>query len=175
MYKEVTEELIRKKVAETLKERDHWKRICLLILLLLKPGKLASRYFIYDKIQEWELWNLLYDKGIEDTVTRKEEALTAISRTLQNLFLNRFLKKEDLGRQSLPQKEFEKICAKRVLGRPEERKIKPNQKWLQSAFKLSPIGRRLARGILFPSRKKTSSKLPRAYKKGGNHTPNARA
>lgn len=168
MYKKVTDDLVREKVTEISKEHHHWQRVCLLVLLRLPIGKLASRYFIYDKIQEWDCLNLSCRQGVGDMVKNRVVALLTISKVLRNLFLDGYLRKEDLDRRSLSQKEFEKICEKRVLGRPEQQELKPNHKWLQSAYYLSPEGRKLAREILFPPRKKRVARNTYERKRGGD-------
>lgn len=63
----------------------HWEEICLLILSLLPPGKLASKVFIYDKMQKW--YPLDPDKNY----------LKSIAKALHNLYLKRLIIKEDLN------------------------------------------------------------------------------
>ncbi|KKP68541.1 MAG: hypothetical protein UR66_C0005G0088 [Candidatus Moranbacteria bacterium GW2011_GWE1_35_17] len=156
MYKKATEDLVRAKVEELLRDH-HWRRVCLLILLLPKCYKLVSKYFIYDKIQKWGLWNPSCNQEIDTVAKYKANTLATISKTLQSLSLDGYLRKEDLGRTSLSQIKFEKICEKRVLGRPEQQELMAGKKWIQAAFKLSPDGRRLARKILFPPKRKKLS------------------
>lgn len=171
MYKKVTEDLVKEKVAEILKEGHHWQRVCLLILLLMPLAKRASKYYIYDKIQEWTLLDL-----------PRVSTLLAISKALHDLLLAGYLRKEDLIRRSLSQKEFEKICKNKVLGRPEHLKLQekvlenPEQlavqsRWIHSAYYLSPEGRKLARSILFPPRprKKRSSHNHLHWKREGEN------
>lgn len=167
MYKEIPEDLIMAKAKE-LPVNDVWrKEVCLLILLLLLQGELASKYFIFKKMEEWGLLKLFFIKRINSVMRNEEDILEAISRTLLNLFENGYLRKEDLARKSLHEKGFEEICEKRVLGRPKQKNPRSPHRWIQSAYKLSPKGRKLAKSILFPPKKKRAFCNPIRRKPGG--------
>lgn len=166
MYKIIPEESLREKVAELLENR-HWRRVCLLILLLLPQGKLASRYFIYNKIEEWGLWELPCNREIDDVMDDKTNTLSVISKTLYILNTEGFLHKEDLSR--MPPVKFEKFCRERVLGR---REVEFSLRWVQSVFYLSPKGRKLAKETLFPP-KKLFHNFFRLNRKGGNRKSSA--
>lgn len=185
MYKKVTADLVIEKVKKLHRDGNWRKKVCLLVLLLLSRGKLASKYFVFDKIEEWELWGLFFNKEISAAKEDKASILLAISKTLHNLFLDGYLRKEDLARRSLSQKGFEKICKNRILGKPEHPRF-PNKtsknpeqpelqsRWIQSAYYLSPKGRKEARDILFPSKKRAlSCKFSKFNSNGGNRKPNA--
>lgn len=184
MYKKVTADLIAERIKK-LWRCDNWrKKACLLVLLLLPRGKLASKYFIFDTMGGWELWSLFFNKEVSSAKEDKANILLAISKTLHNLFLDGYLRREDLIRRSLSQKDFEKICKNRVLGKPEHIRLQSEtlenseqfelqSRWIQSAYYLSPKGRREARNILFPSKKRILSSKFLKSNSGGNRKPNA--
>ena len=148
MVKIPPEDQLKIKVEEHLKKR-HWRRVCLLVLLLLPQGKLASRYFIYDKIEEWGLWENPDNQEIDDRINDKTSTLLIISKSLYCLFVDGFLRREDLSR--LSRESFNKICKERVLGKTEKVIA---IRGVQSVFFLSPKGRQRAREIMLPPKNK---------------------
>lgn len=149
----IPEDLIKEKAQEFLKNR-RWRRLCLAILWLLPRGKLASRYFIYNKIEEWGFWEYPCNLRINGHPASKIAILDIISKTLYTLqSTDEFLKKEDLSRMS--KKCFDKFCREKVWG-DTQRII--DTRGVQSVFYLSALGRKKAKDLLFPPKKSPYTK-----------------
>ncbi len=158
MHKKVTEELVKEK-AKILLENRCWRRFCLVILLLLPKGKLASRCFIYEKIKEWGFWNQFGNKEID----YQTNVLDILAHALYGLHADGFLHKEDLSRMS--KEKLDKFCQNKVLGVGNRGFF---VRWIQSAFYLSTKGRNLARETIFPLEKRKFHYAFFKSKKGGD-------
>lgn len=125
----ITEDHIEKKVAELLK-KNHWQRVCLLVLFSVRGSKLVSRSFIYEKLSAWTLVDS----------SERVSILKTITTALCELHEKGYVRREDLSR--LNQKDFNKACAK-ILGT-----ISTCPKYrTQTAYKISPIGRSKAKKL----------------------------
>lgn len=134
MFKIPSVELVKNSVREYVGKK-RWRKVCLLILTLLPQGKLASRCFIYEKLEEWDL---IHFEGSE-----KVSFLEKISNVLYDLFENGLVRKEDLSR--LSERDFEKARL-RIMGSVSVCK----KCRTQSAYQLSPAGRIEARKLIKP-------------------------
>ena len=139
----ILENTIKEKIEELLAGK-HWRRICLLILSLAPSNKWASRNFIYDKLEEWNLIQQILVLLDDDKI----HFLKVISNTLYYLHSERLIEKEDISR--LEQKKFEKFCAKNMVGFISCFGLHRTQ----SAYKLSPNGKRKVKELCRPSQQK---------------------
>ncbi|EKE21681.1 MAG: hypothetical protein ACD_7C00155G0006 [uncultured bacterium] len=108
-------------------KRMQWEKICLLILSLLPPKKLASRMFIYNKMRAWHLIK-----------PKSKNLLKYIAPTLSTLHQKGLIEKRNLGK--LNTWEFKTFCRKNVVGEIIE---KPEKKRTQSVFRLPLDGEKI--------------------------------
>ena len=125
MFKIPSVEIVENSVREYVGKK-RWRKVCLLVLTLLPQGKLASRCFIYEKLEEW---GLIHFEGNE-----KVSFLEKTSNAFYDLFEKGLVRKEDLSR--LSEKDFEKARL-RIMGAVSACK----KCRTQSAYQLSPAGR----------------------------------